>query len=122
MSEDRRKYMRFNVPLKAEIDLRSQVGAFKEGLTWDFSREGLRLMIKGAELLSEADISLNVFVPSLDKAIPIKAKVVWNKIKGEDWEIGLKLDDIKNEDKAAILDYVYDKWREDKKKSYKDNQ
>ncbi len=119
MGQERRKYIRFNVPLKAKVNLNTQVDAFKEGLTWDFSREGLRLVLKDFDIIHGTNAQLKIFIPEKQEPVDVEAKVVWTKSGNNNWEIGMELENITKEEKSAILDYVYEEW---KKKKLKDKE
>jgi hypothetical protein len=114
MSDERRKFIRFNVPLKAEVNLETRVDVLKEGLTWDFSREGLRLILKDVDIVNGTRVQLKIFVPSKNKPVAAKARVVWTKSGSAQWEIGMVLEDITPQDKTVVLDHVYEEWKKKK--------
>lgn len=113
--EDKRKFMRFDTSLDSRSRASGWFKPVKRYSVKDVSREGLKL--SGKEGLSEGDVlRLDMTIPG--KRAPIKATghVVWNKgMAGSGYDIGLKFDSIKAEDKFELLDYAYSRWVESKR-------
>ena len=115
MDKDRRKFIRFDVPLKVEISIKADINYIKEATTKDFSREGVGLVLNDFDLEEGSKIKLKFFLPSLPEPIVSSASIKWaGKVKDK-WQMGVKLDDIASADKSQILDYVYEKWRHQRK-------
>ncbi len=110
--EERRRFIRFDVPLKTEVVIKAKIDSFQEGVTKDFSREGLRLILHNFALEKNADIKLRIYVPERKEPVEVKGQVVWSKANDANWEVGIKIKEIDKEAKSQILDYAYKIWRE----------
>ena len=111
MVDDRRKYIRFEVPLKAELVVRVDVDSVQQGTTKDFSREGLRLTVRNFDLIKGESIDMKIFIPDKKEPIPLRGQIVWSK-PDHNWEVGIKISQIDKEAKSQILDYAYTAWRQ----------
>lgn len=109
MSE-RRKFVRFEVPLKAELIIKADIDASKDAVVKDFSREGLSLVLQDFDLKKGAHIRFRVFVPTRKEPVPVEGDVVWTKVDGKR-QIGVKITSISTEAKSQILDYTYKMWK-----------
>ncbi|HEC69300.1 MAG TPA: PilZ domain-containing protein [Candidatus Omnitrophica bacterium] len=110
--EERRKFIRFDIPLKAEVVIKANIDSLQEGVTKDFSREGLRLILHNFSLGEEADIKLKIYIPGRKEPVEVKGQVAWSRANDANWEVGIKIKEIDKEAKSEILDYVYKAWRE----------
>ena len=113
--EERRKYIRFSVPLKAEVIVKATLDTIQPGTTKDFSREGLRLILHKFDLGEGSVVDLRIYLPSEKTPIPMKAKIIWAKPNETNWEVGLKIKEVDKEAKSKILDYAYNFWRKNLK-------
>jgi len=119
MGKDRRKFIRFDVPLKVEIGLKADINYIKEVTAKDFSREGVGLVLRDFDLAEGSQIQLKFFIPSRPEPIASSAVIKWAGKIDNKWQMGVKLEDMENSDKSQILDFVYEQWRR-KHKSSKD--
>ncbi len=111
--ENRRKYIRFEIPLRVEVAVPENKGSISEkGLISDVSREGMRLIVDEDALNEGEDIDLRITLPGKGVAIPAKGKLIWKKAKGTQWEMGLKILSIDKTTKSDILEYAYKMWLE----------
>lgn len=115
---EKRKYIRFKLLLKGEIEIEAGSGlaTSSEAYITDFSREGLRIFIPRKDFSKPDTVKLKVYMPNAHHPILIHAKVQWIKPKDDGLEIGTKIDRIDPEDKNEILDYAYEIWKEKKSK------
>lgn len=111
MKQERRKFIRFDVPLKAGISVHVDAGTIHSCGTKDFSREGLRLVIHGLALPQGSNVEINVYLPDNSDPVLVKGKVVWSKNDKGKLEAGLNIEAIDKGRKSDVLDYVYAKWR-----------
>ncbi|RLJ02973.1 MAG: hypothetical protein DRP08_04080 [Candidatus Aenigmatarchaeota archaeon] len=113
--EERRRYIRFNVPLRAEIVLNADIECVARGEVVDFSRQGVRVKFylpKGS-LLREKILLLKIYLPNRSLPIEVEAETRWFHVSQESWELGLKIRKIDATDKAEILEYAYKLWRKE---------
>ncbi len=121
MEKDRRKFIRFDVPFKVEIGIKADIDYIKEVTAKDFSREGVGLILRDFKFEEGTQIQLRFFLPPKPEPVSATARIKWvGKIK-DDWQMGVKLDEIDDSDKSEILDFVYEKWRQKHKSSKKIN-
>lgn len=109
--QDKRKYIRFEVPLRAELIIKSTVEFLEKGVTKDFSREGLKLILHNCNLTTGSEVDAKLHVPKHREAVPVKGEIVWIKPEEENWEIGIRIKHINKEIKTEILDEAYKIWR-----------
>ncbi len=115
--EERRKFLRFNVPLRVELSLEGTFTFFSRGEALDFSREGLKIVIPSAKILKDNPVELKVYLPNRPAPVSFKASVVWIKDKDDGSELGIKITDISSKEKSELLEYVYNVWKENMKES-----
>jgi len=117
--EERRKFLRFPTALGIEIILKGEIKVTKDTFIKDFSREGMNITIGVSSIKPDKEITLNVRVPGESEVIPIAGSVVWADLKRDDPQLGLKIVNIKSEDKSKILEYVYKQWLKKEKENRK---
>jgi len=112
MVKEKRRYFRFQLPIKIEFDVKANLELPQEGRTIDFSREGIRILIPSLSLSKGENIELKAYLPHRASPVPFKAEIRWIKVDEEKAEVGLKITHIAPQDKSEILDYAYKLWRE----------
>lgn len=117
---EKRKYLRFAVPLRVEMVVEARVDLPQKGITKNFSREGLGLILHDFHLTAGSEVSLRVHVPQKKKPANMKGKITWAKLNNRHWEVGVKTIQINSEDKNQILDYAYKIWRSEESDKNKD--
>ncbi len=119
MSEEKRKYLRFEclVPVElVEVDADGQPG--NPALIDNVSREGVRVVLEmGMDFGPGKDLTFKVHGPESRKNCSLKGEIVWIKPKGKKVEIGLRIKDMENCTKSELLDMGYEHWRKDKAKA-----
>jgi hypothetical protein len=119
MSEEKRKYLRFEclVPVElVEVDENGQPGnsAFIDNI----SREGVRVVLDmGMDFGPGKDLKFKIYSPESRKTCSLKGEIVWIKPAGNKVEIGLRIKDMENCSKSELLDIGYNRWREDQAKA-----
>jgi len=112
MGNERRRFIRFDVPLQVEY----RVPGASHGANTrsdDFSRDGLKIAISGGIITSD-NLDLKITIPQDDDPIFARAKVAWTKdgsFADKRCEAGLKFEKIANNDRSRILDYAYERWK-----------
>ncbi len=110
MFNDRRRYMRFDIPLDVEYATSDSKSIYRKGTTSNFSREGLGLVSSDYDFENNTSLELKVKHPRQENAISAMADIVWKTKLGDSWYAGLKIREIDKEAKMDILDIAYDEW------------
>ncbi len=110
--DERRRFIRFSIVLKAIIEIEVNGEAPSQAKILEFSRDGLRLFIPKGNLFDNQLVKLRVYMPNRALPILLKGAVKWMKPKDDGWELGAKIEHVNNEDKSEILDYAYKLWKE----------
>jgi c-di-GMP-binding flagellar brake protein YcgR len=110
--EDHRTHPRANLRWPVSVQLS---GAVTEGVTKDISEGGAYVCC--ANPLGPKEV-LDMIINAPDKALNVKAEVVWSSMSGLDDEItprgmGVRFLDIDNEDKRIIAEAVAEHLNED---------
>ncbi len=71
----------------------------------DFSSEGFRLVIN-LNLRRSSLLESNIYLPEKNIKTSLLGEVVWNRFKGNKFELGLKIRNMNDETKAEILDWI----------------
>jgi len=110
---EKRKFMRFEALLDA-FQLHDMVPGPPEKIAArirDISREGLRVFTKNL-LPKGSSVKLEMNIPGDNFPAFAFNEVMWSRKAGKaGYETGMRFKDIKEEDKARLLEYVYSKWR-----------
>jgi hypothetical protein len=105
---ERRRFVRVETPLKVVVTEGDRVD---EVVTKNISPMGFRFEV-GREYKNTECLDLSLYIPSTEKAIHIKGKVVWqDKISLEDnapYDVGIEVTQVDEKDKNAFLKYLCD--------------
>ena len=102
---ERRKYMRFSTPMDVEYRTLTLNPIFGKTLAKDLSREGMRVGVKqNIPVGTTLEICMNV--PGDNLPVFATGKVAW----ADGLEVGVKLTKIDKQDRARVLEYVYNEW------------
>ena len=105
---ERRKYKRFMATLDVEYCALTQNPIFGKALAKDLSREGIRFDLKEA-VPAGTMVEMRMNVPGDNLPVFATGKIAWM----DGLDVGVKLTKINHVDRARILEYVYQKWRDD---------
>lgn len=116
--QERRKYVRLNIPLEVGYSLQGKPDQWHKSITKNISPNGIRFAI-GEDLSKGAIVELKVKIPTRAEPIPIKAKVIWSKKEtqqGESaYDVGLAFMQISEESKNVFFQYfcnlMYDQFK-----------
>lgn len=108
---ERRKFIRFKVLLKGEIEIKAKRGITLPVQVLDFSREGTKLLIPLTSLLGESLLALNIYLPNRQTPIFIQGRIKRIRPVEDYVEVGVKIDSLNPIDKSEILDFAYKKWK-----------
>lgn len=113
MSEDKRKFIRFECVIPIElVEIEGATSAEAEALIEDISREGLRLVLDlGLDLGPGRDLCFQMYNPELKKTCLVTGEIIWAKSKEKKVEIGLKIKTMEKCTKSDLLDLGYTQWR-----------
>lgn len=84
--QERRKYVRLNIPLEVNYTIQGKEGVSYQSITKNISPNGARFSIE-QELPKGSVLDINIKIPEQADSIPIKARIVWIK-KESDVEPG----------------------------------
>ena len=124
--EDKRKYHRFPINLKARYLQEDDHQEWKECSVIDISREGVGIEVYLRERISiNSILHLEIIAPKKEKLIKASGVLMWIKeFKGNskfNFIAGMELTKIDPDDKWILLDYAYGDWyRKGKEKASKD--
>lgn len=113
--EDKRKYFRFKLLLKGQIEIEAKANFPYEVHMTDFSRDGIRIFIPKKDYSNPDIAKISLYLPHKNFPIPILGKIKWMRPKEGGLEIGAQIKQIDSVCKNDILDYAYNIWREKKK-------
>lgn len=106
---DRRRYIRFGVPLKVEVEGKSLSGTIN-----NFSREGFKATFDEFPFDTNSQVNFQVQRPNKDIFVYGSGEVVWKSNLAQSWEVGIRLKNFAPEFKVEILDHAYEMWVKEK--------
>jgi c-di-GMP-binding flagellar brake protein YcgR len=113
MSIERRKFIRFEIPLDVIFKPSDNSSSYSSGITKNFSRSGCCIESGSTDLSLSDNMDLQVKHPCKDFFVPASGNIVWKQQLGDDkWLLGLDILDMDKEAKSEILDSAYDIWLE----------
>lgn len=114
MEEERRKFLRFDCTLPAELVKFGSYFNFTESATLiDFSSEGLKLIIDYIHLNSCPNLEIRLDIPEIDLLTSILAEVCWSKyVSYNKIELGLKIIHMDKDARSALLNWIFPRWLE----------
>lgn len=105
---ERRRFVRVETPLKVVV---TEGDRIDEVVTKNISPMGFRFEVS-REYKQTEDLELALYIPSTEKAIHIKGKVVWQeKISLEDnapYDVGIEVTQVDEKDKNVFLKFLCD--------------
>ena len=102
---ERRRYMRFDLPIDLEYRTLTLNPIFGKALAKDLSKEGIRMNLKqNVPAGTPVEICLNV--PGDNLPVFATGKVAW----ADGLEAGIRFTRIDQRDRARVLEYVYHEW------------
>ncbi len=110
MSKDRRKFIRYDIPLDVEFKLREDTSDYSSGVTTNFSRSGLCFETnhKTDELNKVYDLKIRI--PESDKFTSALGDLVWKQELEDTYLYGIKLMAMETDAKSIILENAYNIW------------
>jgi len=112
MGEEKRKYLRFECFLPAElVKLDGKSNISKRIIAHDFSREGLKLSIN-FNLTQGSNMELKLYLPEKRLSTSVSGEIIWIRSVDNKLEAGLKIKEMDKELKSEILNWIFPKWIE----------
>ena len=117
MDTEKRKYLRFECTLPAEVTrIEEQNGLVEKARIDDFSREGMKMVLNVEFNFTPGSvIELQCALPGKQATASVSAEVVWSRNEGDKCVLGLQIKDMAAEARSEILGSCYEEWQ--KKKS-----
>ena len=113
MSIERRKFIRFEVPLDVTFKHLDDSTHYSFGITKNFSRYGCCIESVRTDLSLNDNMELQVKHPHKDIFVRAAGIIVWKQQLGDDkCLLGVDIHDMNKEAKSEILDFAYDIWLE----------
>jgi c-di-GMP-binding flagellar brake protein YcgR len=109
---ERRKFMRFDIPLNIEFRQAAAASNYYSGTTINFSRHGFCFESDGPVLQPFSAVELRVQIPGKEIFVPITAHIVWTQNIDNRFMAGVLIREMNREAKSDILEYCYDTWLE----------
>ncbi|KPK02615.1 MAG: hypothetical protein AMK71_01640 [Nitrospira bacterium SG8_35_4] len=107
---ERRKFMRFDIPLNVEFKQSEATPYYCSGTTINFSRHGFCFESDGPPLQKASNVELRVQVPGKEVFVPVIGNIVWTQALNNRFLAGVQIRDMNREAKSDILEYCYDTW------------
>jgi c-di-GMP-binding flagellar brake protein YcgR len=117
MVTEKRKYLRFECTLPAEVTrVEGQNGFGEKARIDDFSREGLKMVLNVEFNFTPGSVlELQCSLPGKQATASVSAEVIWSRNEGGKCALGLQIKDMAAEARSEILSSCYEQWQ--KKKS-----
>jgi PilZ domain len=115
MIDDKRKYLRFEclVPVE-EIQSEGMNGTAREVALDNVSREGARLVMDvDTPFTPGSNVKLRISLSPDKNPIFIRGSVMWSRMKGDKYEIGVRILDMDSAAKAELLDIGFERWKDE---------
>ncbi|MBI5741177.1 MAG: PilZ domain-containing protein [Nitrospirae bacterium] len=109
MQADRRRYIRFDVPLEIIFKPADDAAPYIAGLTRNFSRDGCCIESENRDMTLQS-LELKVKHPISDIYITTRGNIVWQRQVEGKWLAGISIVEMDTEAKSEILDFAYDLW------------
>ncbi len=120
MSQDKRKFKRFDAYMSVKFTGIEATSVKGVGLSRDLCREGIK--VNSDQLIPEGtQLDLEIAIPDDPKPIYSNGIVMWSKPSDgieQGFDQGLRLMNMDPVDKFRVLDYAYNHWLETKVSDY----
>lgn len=110
MSEDRRQYIRYDIPLDVEFKTFDNSFGYSSGTTTNVSRSGLCFASQDISPKLKEVIDLRIKLPTSKQFTSAVGDIVWKEELEDKCLYGIKLMVMDAEAKNTILDTAYNRW------------
>jgi c-di-GMP-binding flagellar brake protein YcgR len=113
MLAERRKYIRFDIPLDIIFRPVNNKAPYSFGVIRNFSRHGCCIESNSLDALLIENLEFKVKHPTKkDVYITATGDIVWKQRIDGGWLAGVRILDMDKEAKSEILDFAYEIWLE----------
>ncbi|MBI4849344.1 MAG: PilZ domain-containing protein [Nitrospirae bacterium] len=109
---DKRRYIRFEVPLDVILPSTGNGGGHSTGVIKNFSREGCCIESNNLDSQLDETMEFRIRLPKKDLYTYVVGDVIWKQPLNNRCLTGIKFREIDKEAKIDILDFAYDTWIE----------
>ena len=116
MDSEKRKYIRFECAIPAEVTMVGEESVLEEkARVDDFSREGLRMVLDVEFNFAPGSVlELQCSLPGKQATASVSAEVIWSRNEGGKCVLGLRIKDRAAEARSEILGSCYEQWQNKK--------
>jgi c-di-GMP-binding flagellar brake protein YcgR len=112
MQAERRRYIRFDIPLDITFKPAEDEVPYASGTIKNFSRDGCCIESKSLDMTLKENLELRVRHPKKDVLIAATGDIVWKQCVNGTWLAGIRILEMDKEAKSEIMDFAYDIWME----------
>jgi hypothetical protein len=110
LSKDRRRFIRYDIPLDIEFKLIDDTSEYASGVTTNFSRSGICFETShNTDHLNKA-FDLRIGIPDSDNFSSAVGDIVWKQDLDDKFLYGIKLLAMETDAKSTILENAYNIW------------
>jgi c-di-GMP-binding flagellar brake protein YcgR len=110
LSKDRRKFIRYDIPLDVEFKLLDDKSEYYSGVTTNFSRSGLCFETSHNTAQLNKALDIKIRVPDSNKFTSAVGDLVWIQDLDDKYLYGIKLMVMETDAKSIVLDSAYKIW------------
>lgn len=115
MGEEKRKFIRFECLIPAEVSIPGRTHLLKRATIQDFSTYGLKLAIN-LDLKPGTPLEISLDLPGKKLLTTVSGEIAWSRSAENKMEVGLKIKKMDKEAKSELLNLLFPQWLEKKKK------
>ncbi len=110
MSKERRKFIRYDIPLDVGFKLLDNTSEYTNGVITNFSRSGLCFETDHSTDHMNKAFDLQIKVPDSDRFTSAVGDIVWKQELDQGYLYGVRLMVMDTDDKSIILESAYNIW------------
>ncbi len=110
MLDNKRAFVRFDIPLKVKFKTPKNTNEYAVGVTKNFSRKGFCFELQTFDIEPNEIVAFKVHHPQADVFVPVLGNIIWKKRVNTKFMVGVKLREIHSEAKCEILHCCYNEW------------
>jgi len=118
MSDDHRKYLRFECLVPVEnIKFEGGDAPSKDAVLDNVSRDGLHIILDLDFSLSPGhEVDFDVEIPDKKVDSKVSGEVLWTRSKGKKLEVGIRIKNMNKATKSELLELGYVRWQQKRRK------
>ncbi len=110
MSKERRRFIRYDIPLDIEFKLLDDTSEYSSGVTTNFSRSGICFETSHNTAHLNEVFNFKIRVPDSDEFTSAVGDLVWKQDLDNKYLYGAKLMSMETDAKSVILENAYNIW------------